>query len=254
MSKADQHIKRTSRAHGAKPASATVEPFRKRRVVADLHSATFVQRVGDDNDDDTLQAAHKAFNGLGHTLAQLYDREAVIRADASKTPEAHAMIVTEMADKFHTHPLPAVDSARQAAIQEIQRIDGEIEKTFRSQLSEGERQEIRGYVRGLTGAKRREFLSKADEDTLAAVLSGKPFLSGMSQAEAEALRKGVVDRRFAAEMERRAKLERAAEHLADGGQAYMRHIQRLRDGRADEIRAAAAKADEALKAPMDGAA
>lgn len=225
----------------------------KRKVPMELHPRTFAHRVGvtdDDKEDAAVQTAHRTFNNLSKALDDLYQREVTIRADKSKTPQDHALRVSKLANNALTTPAAKMDGARKTVTQSIAAIDTTIERTFKEALPTEDAREIRAHVKSLPTEERRAFLKDADDQVIAAVLAGKPFLSGMGPAEAATLRHSTVERRFPGEVARRAKLVKARDMLDHGWQLYMGATAALRDTKADDYEKAATAADEAVTQPL----
>lgn len=250
---AESHGLRANAAAGAVDPRETAPPveFKQRRVPPDLDSRVFSHRVGLDatTEDEALIAANRAFAGLGRTLAELYKREATIRADSSKPADAHILRIAEMVEKSGLTPLPAVDGARKRLLAEAAEIDREIADSLRARMPHEVAAEIRSELKRLPATKRRQIIM-ADPDVAAAALSAKPFLSGLSQTEAEAVRREFLAEHYGPQQARRAKLDRAMQELDAGGERYTRSIFALRDGRVAEVQARAAAADKALAEPI----
>ncbi|MEX2632130.1 MAG: hypothetical protein WD341_19530 [Tistlia sp.] len=255
MTASESHAKRTNRAAGTISPRQLAEPaeFKRRKVPTDLDARTFAHRVGvtPETGDEALKGAAQAFAGLSRVLDQLYGNEFTIRADGSRTTDQHILRIGQMVEKSSAAPLPALDRARKRLDAEIAAIDGEIDAGLRSRLSHEERAEIRRELKILSRKARGELIA-SDADIAAAALSGKAFLSGMSQAEAEGVQHTFLAKHFGEQQARRAKLDRAVEELDAGGQRYLLATFRLRDGRTDEIASRAAAADKALKEPIGG--
>lgn len=252
MSNADLAAKRANLAAGAvSPRDMAPQPvFKKRRVTAELDPRMFSHQVGmvaGDENDPVLSQAHKAFESLSKTLDETFERELTIRQDSTRTEADHMLAAAKLAEKHLTVPTQSLDGARASAVETIREIDREVERTFKSHLTESERSEIRSHIKGLSDKQRREFLASADDDVVASVLSAKPFLSGLKPAEAETLRHQVIQRRFPQAMKRRQKLQKAQEQLEAGMQKFMREMGALRDPRADAIAKRAKAAQDALK-------
>lgn len=244
MKPADVSGKKLNRSMGAVSESekAAIEAERRgpeRRVPLELSGATFAQRVGMDNDaeeDELLVRARIAYNAMRESLEDIHARERAILADGSSTPDFKVMAIDAVAGKRMDSPAEKLDDIRQSMTARIKAINDEIAGAFRSHLTPEGQREIRDYVRGLSETQRRKLLADADDDTVASVLSGKPFLSGLSAAEADALRAKTEQKRFPKQLQVRQKLERAIQQFDEGWSLYLKEAVKLRNKKAAEIR------------------
>jgi len=211
----------------------------ERTVPPDLAGATFAHRVGlnDETEPDPLLVkAKNAYHSMTENLDELHRRERAILADGASTPSFKVMAIDGMARNRADAPAKKLDDVRQDLKATINTIDSDIDRTFRSHLTPEGQREIREYVRSLSDKQRRQFLADADNDTTAAVLTGKPYLSGMSSAEANALRHRTVQARFPEQIKRRQKLERAMQEIDQGWTLYLKHATKLYNEKAGEIK------------------
>lgn len=251
----DIHGKRANLAGGARPARDFSPPpeLPKRKIPSDLAPATFAHRVGltADNDDPALQSAQRAFNNMSRVLEDLHKRERTIRADGSKTVENHAMRVAQLVDKNLTLPAEGVEQARASLLSEVNDINTEIEKSFRTRMDREDAQELRAIVRGMTRDERRKYLNSAMKEQnfapLAAILAHpEPVASGMTAAERAGFRDQYERTLHGENVTRRGQLQAAVTQLDDGWSKYMGAAARLRDSQAEDIEAAARAADDAV--------
>ena len=256
MQPADISGKRQGRAMGAVSAAEAFaiehanRPPTKRRVPMALHPDTFGHAVGitDDDTAPALDAAKRAYRTYHDALDDLYNREVAVRSDKTRTPSDHNLRVAKMAMSALEPVGKRADSALNQLNEEIGQIDAKIRSETRSRVSPAEAQEIRGFVRGLPDDKRREFLAKADSDTLAAVVSGKSFLSGLSETEAVRVHHEWHQREFPELVALRKKFDRARDTLNQGFERFMSTAAQLRDPSAKEMEERAAAADQAMSA------
>lgn len=227
-------------------------PFEKRKTPMALDTRTFAHHVKmvADESDPTIIAAKNAFGAYASALSQLYDREVTIRADATKTAAAHDLRVSQIA----AQALEPVGKRAQAATDQlnnqIQQIDTQIEHDTKARMTPAEQQEVRGYVRSLSDEQRRSFLSQADDDTTAAVLAGKSYLSGMKPAEAGVIEHNWRQRKFPDLINKRARYERARDLITKGFEQYMSSVHAMRDPGANEMQQRMEAADAAVKAAV----
>ncbi|MDM8167013.1 hypothetical protein [Roseovarius sp.] len=255
----DLHGKRANRAAGARPVRDFInaDGLPKRRVPGALASATFTHRVGvkPDHGDPVIEHAHRAFNGMGRVLEDLHKRERAIRADRSKTREAHNLRVAQMVDKHLTAPSDGVEAARGALRASIEEIDREVERSFRNQMSREDAAELRQTLRTMTPQKRSAYFTEAmksgDFSPIAAALAHpSAVVSGMSKAERVKLRTQYEQALHGEQIERRARLERAAEQLETGWEIYFAEVTGLRDAGVDALEQAARAAEDAVNRPI----
>lgn len=255
----DMHIKRMNRAAGARPARELTGPpsLPNRKVPSALQPATFAHRVGMGRDtaDPALQDAARAFNGMARVLDDLHKRERTIRADRSKTPEAHSLSVAKVVEKNMQLPAQSIETARASLMAEIDGIDSTIEASFRSRMDREDAQELRSILRSMTRDQRRKYLASAMKEQnfapIAAILAHpEPVASGMSATEREGYRKQYEQSIHGDDVKRRDQLIAAAGQLQEGWERYMNETIRLRDPQADELDAAAKAAEDALNQPL----
>jgi hypothetical protein len=221
-----------------------------RSVPVDLDGAAFRHRCGagpdDDSEDPLLRQARLAYHAMGDCLSDMHARERAILANLSATVPGRILAVDRMARTRHDAPAKNLDAVRRQLQDAIKAIDGKIESSFRAQISPEIAGEIRGFVLGLSDSKRRDFLAKeADSDTLAAILSGKPFLSGLKPAEAAQLRLSAVQKNFPGDLIRREKFSKAVELIDAGWSLYIQQAAKLFHAEADKIAQAAEAAARA---------
>lgn len=224
----------------------------KRSVSLDLHADIFNAKLGmtpEDEGDLALTKARNAWAMYSSSLEDLHRREAAIRLDPTATEAAKNVTMNTLSNKVFEATADRASNAAKMLLDAEKEIGREIEHGFSNRQLYPVAQEIRQHVKSLTGAKRRELLSKADADTLAAILSAKPFLSGLSDAEASQIRDSAERRLFGEQVRRRERLAMARELLMNGGQLYMKAVLGLSDAKAaqkDTEKAQAAKEAMAL--------
>lgn len=253
-----RHAQRANRAAGARPEREFPPPAEpvKRTVPLALHPKAFARLVNlKVGDDPVLEGAAKAFNMLSRTLEDLHKREKAIRADGSKTAEAHALSIARLVDKNRDAPAGPLDGARKALLAEIQNINDGIAKSTRTAMDRADAQELRAILRGMTSKVRRDYFAGAIKDgnyaPLAAALAHpEAIASGMTGAERTKLQSDFERAAHPENLARRARLERAVEELDQGWQRYFNAANAMRDGKADAIAKAAQDAEEALNKPV----
>lgn len=226
----------------------------QREVPLDLTPEFFEKRIGGlrngDEPSEILGTAHRAFEKLHRSLSEVYQRERTIKADPTRTEADQRMRVSRVARAAKEPVAEAVVSALEKVTNHIGYLDNHIAEGLKSAMPLAEAQEIRGHVRNLSPDERNAFLSKADAETLSAVLASKPFLSGMNDAEAKMIRDRMVRENFPGLLELRTRLEKAQDGLESGARLFEKKLDPLIASDAKRIEGAAEAADNAAKQPL----
>ncbi len=225
---------------------------KKRIPPLDLDPAVFRHRTGyneADNGDQALHNAEVAWSALFNSMNDLFEREQIIRADKSRTREAQNALLTKATHNCMEPIAAKAQNALDTANAAIRGVNLDIENAMKSNLSPDERAEIRSYIRSLPEKEREALLNTADNDVLGAVLTGKPFLSGLSSSGAEMLRDRAEKQQFPELVQRREKLRKAVDLLHSGWESYNRNLKPLIDPNFAAIEGAARKAEAAANAP-----
>lgn len=234
----------------AKPNHDTAARMARREVPLDLRPSSFAHRIklGDDESpDSTLSKAHRAFSRISLALDEIYSREQAIMADTTRTDADRRLRVTRVAESAREPVAEALQAALDQAKADSAAIDDHIEKGLRSRVEAPEAREIRAYLRTLPDAQRDKFLEEADDDVLSAVLSAKPFLSGVSPAKAGMLRERATRSQFPEQIRTRERLSAAQDSLKSGWSLFLAKTDPLLAKDASETESAARAADEAAK-------
>jgi hypothetical protein len=251
---ADLHGKRQNRALGAVSAAEKAEielahqpPVRE--LSPDFDVLTFDHRAKltkDDENDDVLQTARRAYASLGQKLGEWHAREATIHANLYELPAKKRMLVSEMVvaeqDKCGVLPTAAWKECQAT----IEAIDREQDRAFRNRIKADEAREIRQHVKAMTKSERAKFLARADDDVVASVLAAKPFLSGLTDAEVGMFRHQAVAKWFPDELARRAKLKKAQELLQTAGERFLEESRKMVDKGLPEFNAQQAAMKKAV--------
>ena len=231
--------------------NASMEPPKKRKVPMALNPLTFDHAVGLGNEEKihpALDSARRAYAGYAQTLDNVFEREITVRSDKTRTPDDHALRVSRLAMDSMEPVAKRAQSALDGLNAEIGQIDAKIRHETRSRMTPLEQQEVRSYIRSLSDEKRREFLAKADSDSMSAIVAAKPYLSGLSEADALRVNHEWHRREFPDMTALRNKLERARDTLNQGFEKYMGTVSELRDPKANDMERQQQAADEAVKA------
>lgn len=258
MTKADIHGKRANRAMGAKSEAEWQQELAQdrppeRRVPTSLDPRNFDAKVGVTEADATdlvLTRARRAFQSYGEKIEGWHKREKAIWANKFETPAKKKMLTSKMVRDELDKGAEIVDDAWRDTTREVKNINKQIDNAFRARLKADESREIRQHLKGMSKSERRAFLATADDDTLSSVLSAKPFLSGLSDAEANKIRHDVERRWFPDEIQRREKLENALEVLEAANQRYFKEVPNLIDKDLPEYEKQQAEMAKAVKGAL----
>ncbi len=188
--------------------------------------------------------ARAARQELQKTVGNLHEARAAIMRDSTRTEAERHRLMGDAVDKAYHHVSRRLSGAEESLRRHARQADANIEAVFNERMP-SEASEIRTYVRGLNGrAERLDFLHTAikngDIETAAAVLSARPYLSGLDDKMAGTVRKEAE--RVAAPSDvkaRDAALEGADEivnamrlfDVETGDMADMREAQRAKEER-----------------------
>ena len=159
------------------------------RVSPALHPDT-VRAVEGYNDTTApfIDDVVSAFNDAYMTLESIHGASDAAKRNPSWTEEHRVLIVSKEAQKHQDRLLRRMDGAARSLGAAITHTERELARPLTEKAALGTlNQEIRSFVRGLKREERTKLLNEAmdgdDGDTLAAILGGKPFLSGLSPPE-----------------------------------------------------------------------
>ncbi|ORE86041.1 hypothetical protein ATO7_12128 [Oceanococcus atlanticus] len=211
----------------------------------------FDHRVGlqdKDREDHVLQLARRTYAKPREALESIISAEKTIRADRTKNRVDHDLRVHKLATKAKDEHLAASLKASDEVKRAIDEINATFDKGFRSRQTEKQAEEIRRHIKELKSKEdRRAFMGSADEDVVAAVLSSKPFLCGLSDTDVVAIRHAAEKRWFPDLVARRQKLTTANEMLDEIYHAGIRELNNFISPDADKTEELARQADLAAK-------
>lgn len=205
------------------------------------------------DEDETLQAMHRAASGLYQTLSELYSRLDKVDQDSTRTDGDKVRLKGQIRDKHAPTPTKRLEAARRDAQVELNKLDETINQGLKDRLSYEEGREIRDFVRSHT--KPLEFLQKAaqqgDTTTLAAVLSHRSYLSGLTDDQQAQLREFATATAFPEETARRERLSAALERLESNANLYVSAQSTMVDSHeAQRLERERAEAEAALNQPL----
>jgi hypothetical protein len=175
---------------------------------------------------ETLKAVRVAAQGCTSSCRALH-------ADVSQPEAGRHVAASEIAFKLCKPPLGLVDAATQKFSAEITRLQNKIAAPAQDNTIRGVQlaTELRIFLRDQTVADRRKEITRSleagDDQTMSAILSAPPMLSGLSPNEVETFRRQWQQKRWPNEMKRIAQLEKAGGAVNLGGQLLLSHQQKM---------------------------
>jgi len=155
------------------------------RISAALHPGvvTKIDGYGDDTKDtlaDTMTAFSVAYEGV----RAVWDARGKVEMDTSKTADARLLQLDTFAKKKLDTITRSFDATRDRLVKGIGFLEGELAQPLTEKAASAMGAEIRAHVKALTTSERGAFIERAmsngDEETVAALLGAKPYLSGMT--------------------------------------------------------------------------
>ena len=208
------------------------------RVPLDIHEDVLVERaktaaqnqfrsagatLPELGDDPAFNEVYRAARGLRSGLKELYERLDQVDRDDTRTSSDKTRLKGQIRDRHAGAPAKRVDAARRRAQAEIGEIDRRTEAALRDTMSTAEGKEVRDYVRSLDSPV--SFLLNAtqtgDNATLAAVLSHRPYLSGLTAEQQQTLKQAYQAKQHPEDTARRAMLTAALERLEANSERYI---------------------------------
>ena len=162
-----------------------------------LHPAVVSKIPGYESDEAVRQVVaptETAFSSAYNAVQSVWTARALIEKDTSKTEDARLLQL----DTFAGKQLAAVGKTFDATLANLNRsiafLEGELSMPLISKAGTAMGAEIRAHVKGMTTAQRQEFIQTAidsgDEETAAAVLGAKHYLTGITAQMQQALTRG----------------------------------------------------------------
>lgn len=200
--------------------------------------------------DPGISAVHGAYEAYREGFGKLM--EAMASRDPTETEAAHLAKSKKAADRWFQRTAKAHDAA-------LERANGALTATrleMKDRLKLNETQhagEIRSHIRSLDKSSRRELLEQAiesgDSDTLAAVLEGPAYLSGLNSEHQAMYRSKFAALHAGDLLKREQKLQESIELLNKTGDAADRAMGHLFDpNKVRDISQQSAKSKEAFDA------
>lgn len=216
----------------------------------DRHGTTPPQLGDDPVLDQMKQAASALYSGL----SELYQRLDTVDRDTTRTDNDKKRLKGQIRDTHAGGPAKRVDAAKRAAETAINEIEMRIKKGLRDTLSYEEGKEIRDYIRSQKSPV--QFLHSAansgDLVTLAAVLSHRPYLSGLTDEQQAQIREYAVAVTFPEDAARRTLLAHALDRLERNMDMYTTVQASMVDTHeAQRLERERAEADQALERPLE---
>jgi hypothetical protein len=135
-----------------------------------------------------LNPVHEAFSEMYVGLDSVWKVRATVARNPAWTESQQVLQTSQTAEKVLARVAKKVDTTMQNLKKQIDSTEEMLRTPLQHSAGVGTMNgEIRAYAKALTPEQRAQFLAdataKGDSETLCAVLGGKPYLSGLSEAE-----------------------------------------------------------------------
>lgn len=142
--------------------------------------------------DVAVTEAVTALEAMQSALNVVIEAREKVKKDPTLTQAAMALAVADYADSKAPTATRAVDAAMKAIETRISDAEAKLREGIPGHATGSVASEIRAYVKGLRNSTERMsfmrgLVASSDTESLAAVLKARPFLSGLTQAEADML-------------------------------------------------------------------
>lgn len=172
-----------------------------------------------------------ALEAMQSTLNVVIDAREKVKKDPTLTQAAMALAVADYAEAKFPAASRKVDAAMAAIEKRITEAEGKLREGIPGHAGGGQSGEIRRHVKEMkNGTERMKFMrdriAEGDMETVAAVVKGKAWLSGLSKAEVDLL---VHDYNLRAQPELLPRidfLKRARDHLERASAPFLVDMQR----------------------------
>lgn len=181
-----------------------------------------------------------ALEAMRDALAVVIDAREKVKKDPTLTQAAMALAVADYADGKMPTATRKLDAAMKVMDARIAEAEASLRIGIAGSATGSMASEVRAHVKAMkNGAERMKFMrgliDSGDTESVAAVLKAKPFLSGLSDAEANLL---LHDVNVAARPElpaRIAFMKQARDHLERTSAPFILHMQRAVGVRAETV-------------------
>ena len=183
--------------------------------------------------DPAFTKARRARQGLADALGRVHDAAEALSRDGTRTPMEQSRLLHDTAKSVERRAIDQGIEGERALRDRVRRADREIDAALRTSAPP-EASEIRAYVKSLdTVGKRLDFLRSAvrdgDVSTAAAILTAKPYLSGLDQKGAATIRSEAERQILPDEAKARDAAARAADEMGEATQRFYRELQKVDD-------------------------
>jgi hypothetical protein len=225
-----------------------------------LHEATIARHFARDPrtrepvDDREIEAMHAAMVRAREAAEAAQNAHSKIMANSMQTQIANMRASRKVTFQHFEDAAKKIDAARDRAEREIARLEAETSAPPEPKHVTGSmlEAEIRSALSVMKPEARKaainEAITKGDDLTLGAALRGPTLLTGLGDAEREALRFEWRQKHFPSEIERVRRLSAALADLQRGGTLLLSFIGGLTDGeaikQAEQAEAAALRASK----------
>lgn len=182
--------------------------------------------------DYTLQLGFEALKAVRVAAENTTTACRAIHSNSTLSEGARHVSADAVSFKVTNKALPLVDKATQNFSTEIQRLKNKIAAPAQDNTIRGVQlaTELRIFLRDRSSADRRKEITRSleagDDQTMSAILSAPPMLSGLSEPEVRGFAMWRL-KRWPAEVARIAQLEKAADAVSLGGQLLFSHQRKM---------------------------
>lgn len=162
----------------------------KHAVSPSLHLANITGIAGYENAKGYVHHAAEAMDSAYQAVEHVMEARRKLQLDESRTQKARVLMAAQLADKYLSTLQTKINSSHSKLTAGINHTEVELSKPMEEYAGIGNvATEIRSHLKSMSSGERIKFLSEAlergDEKTLKSSLGAPPYLSGMSQAEAD---------------------------------------------------------------------
>lgn len=158
----------------------------------DYDPKNITEREGHEAHAGFVAEAVGALQAMQEALTVVIEGREKVKRDVTLTPAAQVLAIADFGDARFTAATRRVDAAMQAMDTRIAEAEASLREGIPGHAGGTVATEIRAHVKAMkNGTERMKFLrgliDAGDNESIAAVLKTKPYLSGLSDAEAHVL-------------------------------------------------------------------
>lgn len=208
-------------------------------------------------DDDTkgyVADAQTAFDTMHKAVEKIIEAREASKRNPTWNEAAQIINTAVLADKVTTQTTALVQNAYKALEKRIAHVEGELKQPLDASVASPFATEVRNHAKGLTAAKRNEFvmdlIAAGDAKSLGALLAAPGFLSGLSEEQVRVFTEQHNRKAQPLLAKRLAVMQKAYEKLADAGSLFIVQAEKAQGVNATvvaRLRAAQSKAEAAFR-------